>query len=92
MIGSRSPHRGGAPDQSRSRPARRCGAGSALPRWRVADYRDLETGWECSFVHTTRPAIEALRRGAQRADRLSEAMWPTSRLRSHGKAARSGVT
>jgi predicted dehydrogenase len=29
------------------------------------DYRDLETGWERSFVHATRHAIEALRRGAQ---------------------------
>ena len=29
------------------------------------DYRDLEIGWERSFVHATRHAIEALRRGAQ---------------------------
>ncbi len=29
------------------------------------DYRDLETGWERSFVHATRHGIEALRRGAQ---------------------------
>ena len=29
------------------------------------DYRDLETGWERSFVHATRHAIEELRRGAQ---------------------------
>ena len=29
------------------------------------DYRDLESGWERSFVHATRHAIEALRRGAQ---------------------------
>ena len=28
-------------------------------------YGDLETGWERSFVHATRHAIEALRRGAQ---------------------------
>ena len=32
-------------------------------RW--TDYRDLETGWERSFVHATRHAIEALRRGVQ---------------------------
>ena len=30
-----------------------------------SDYRDLETGWERSFVHATRHAVEALRRGAQ---------------------------
>ena len=29
------------------------------------DYRDLETGWERSFVHATRHAIGALRRGVQ---------------------------
>ena len=29
------------------------------------DYRDLETGWERSFVYATRHAIEALRHGAQ---------------------------
>ena len=29
------------------------------------DYRDLETGWERSFVYATRHAIEALRRGTQ---------------------------
>ena len=29
------------------------------------DYRDLETGWERSFVHATRHAIDALRAGTQ---------------------------
>ena len=32
-------------------------------RW--TDYRDLETGWERSFVHATRHAVDALRAGSQ---------------------------
>jgi predicted dehydrogenase len=32
-------------------------------RW--TDYRDLETGWERSFVYATRHAVDALRAGAQ---------------------------
>jgi predicted dehydrogenase len=32
-------------------------------RW--TDYRDLETGWERSFVHATRHAVDALRAGTQ---------------------------
>ena len=32
-------------------------------RW--TDHRDLETGWERSFVHATRHAVEALRAGVQ---------------------------
>ena len=29
----------------------------------LTDYRDVETGWETSFVHSTRHGIEALRSG-----------------------------
>ena len=32
-------------------------------RW--TDHRDLETGWERSFVHATRHAVDALRAGSQ---------------------------
>ena len=32
-------------------------------RW--TDYRDLESGWERSFVHATRHAVDALRAGSQ---------------------------
>ena len=32
---------------------------------RLTDYRDLETGWETSFVHATRHGIEALRNASQ---------------------------
>ena len=31
----------------------------------LTDYRDIETGWETSFVHSTRHCIEALRNGSQ---------------------------
>ena len=30
----------------------------------LTDYRDIETGWETSFVHSTRHCIEALRSGS----------------------------
>ena len=30
----------------------------------LTDYRDVETGWETSFVHSTRHCIEALRAGS----------------------------
>ena len=59
-------------------------------RW--TDYHDLETGWERSFVHATRHAIDALRRGEQPRLTGRDAREVLRFALAAQEAARSGTT